>query len=241
MKSLFVLLLIMLFQISSSGTGYGQDFFNQAGSFFADFVQNGQVRYQAVKKNRQQLDKLVELIGKFPYESQSKPVQKAFLINAYNLLTIQQVVDRYPIEGPLKVDGFFNGITHQVAGRQVTLDQLEKEWLYRDFSDPRLHFALVCAAKGCPPLASFAFEPEKLDQQLDQVSRSALQDPGFIRIDSKNKQVQLSQIFEWYQQDFLKNSKNFLDYINKYREKQIPNNYRIEFYPYNWNLNDAGS
>ena len=66
----------------------------------------------------------------------------------------------------MKIRGFFDGIKHTVMGEEVTLNQLEKGLLYPQFPDPRLHFVLVCAAKGCPPLDNCAYQPEKLDDQL---------------------------------------------------------------------------
>ena len=161
--------LILLFLLAIATLAKGQSFFDQADDFFAKNVKDGKVNYKSIKANPKQLNELVKYIAELDLSNKrvTADFQKAFYINAYNVLVIKEVVDLYPIEGPLKVDGFFDGISHTVMGKKMTLDQLEKGTLYKQFPDPRLHFVLVCAAKGCPPLASQAFTPTDLDQQIE--------------------------------------------------------------------------
>lgn len=228
-------LLICLFCTSFSGLR-AQSFFDKADTFFSQYVDEGSVDYRQIKKEPGQLNVLVKEIAELDLSNRrvTPDYLKAFYINAYNLLVIKQVVDRYPIEGPLKVEGFFDGIRHQVMGRKMTLDELEKGTLYAQFPDPRLHFVLVCAAKGCPPLAGFSYTPTDLDKQLDARAREVLNLDWFIRVN--NNEAQVSQIFEWYKGDFEAAEGSVKAYINQYRE--IGEKTKLGYYEYDWSLNE---
>ncbi len=212
----------------------GQSFFDEADRFFNQFVKNGLVKYDLLKKERSSLDNLVEKIGAFNFESASDVEKKAFLINTYNILVIHHVMTNYPAEGPLKIDGFFNKLKAKVAGMDLTLDEIEKERLFRTFPDERLHFVLVCAAVGCPPLADFAFRPDGLEKQLSDRTTYVLNFPTFIRV-TKNV-VQVSKIFAWYEGDFLEKSESVLSYVDQYHTQNLIGK-KLLYYEYDWRLN----
>lgn len=205
--------------------------------FLEEHVESGMVDYKAIHQNPSRIQQLYEQIGSTSLENASDAEKKAFYINAYNILTIYQIVQNYPVKSPTDVEGFFDNTKHQVAGESLTLDQVEKERLMKNHFDPRLHFVLVCAAKSCPPLASFAFQADQLDEQLDERTREALNNPDFIRVNKNQKKVEVSQIFEWYKQDFTKETSSILAYINQYRDEEIPSSYQVDFYKYDWALN----
>jgi len=210
-----------------------QSFFEQADQFFSKYVEDGMVDYKALRENSQDINNLVNQIAELDLSNKRVTPEflKAFYINSYNILVIKQVVDLYPIAGPLEVSSFFNGIKHTVMGKSMTLDQLEKEVLYNQFPDPRLHFILVCAAKGCPPLASYSYKPEQLKKQIDMRTKQVLNLDWFIQVN--NKEVKVSQIFDWYKQHF----GNVIDFINDYRTLKIDQNARVDYYTYDWTLN----
>jgi len=212
-------------------------FTQEADVFLKKYVQDGKVDYQALASQPQQLEALYAQLGKVSLEGTSTESRKAFYVNAYNLLTIYQIIQHYPVSSPMDINGFFDEIKHQVAGETFTLNELEKGRLFKQYFDPRLHFALVCAAESCPALASFAYQADQLDQQLDKITQQTLNDPAFIRLQLGKKEVAISKIFEWYKEDFLDTSSSLLDYINRYREKPIPADYSVRFYEYNWQLN----
>ena len=212
-------------------------FSQEADALLEKYVQDGKVDYQALAAQPQRLETLYAQMGEVSLEGASAVERKAFYINAYNLLTIYQIVQHYPVDSPMDISGFFDKIKHQVAGEKLTLNELEKGRLLKQFFDPRLHFALVCAAESCPALASFAYKAEKLDQQLEEITRKTLNDPNFIRLKSGKREVAISKIFEWYKADFLQKSSSLLDYINCYRETSIPTGYSVSFYEYDWRLN----
>ncbi len=171
-------------------------------------------------------------------EGASDAERKAFYINAYNIITIHQIVDHYPVASPMDVKGFFDEEKHTVAGELLTLNELEKKKLLVPYQDPRIHFVLVCAAVSCPPLASFAYQADQLDEQLDEKTRQALNSGSFVRVSQGQKKVELSKIFEWYQGDFTRSHSSPVDYVNQYRDEKIPGDYQVSYYEYNWKLND---
>jgi hypothetical protein len=195
-------------------------------------VKNGLVDYAAIKQNPAELNALLKEMANAP--TQKGDDEKAFLINAYNLFVIKGIVDHYPVEGPMKIDGFFDKRTFNLRGKQVTLNQLEKEMLMKQFADPRLHFVLVCAAKGCPKLASFAYRGKELESQLESQTRKVINDPDFIRLSGPTAQV--SKIFDWYAADF-GGKEQVIPFIEKYLLKKVKLNPKYSFHEYDWSLN----
>lgn len=201
-------------------------------------VKQGQVDYQNIKNNFQFIDKLYQQIRNTTLDGATENEKKAFYINAYNIIVIHEIAKYYPLKSPMDKSGFFDQVKHRIAGEELTLNALESKKIVRPYQDPRIHFALACAAKSCPSLASFAYVPEKLDEQLDARTRLSLNDPEFIRADQQKKNVEVSKIFDWYKNDFTQNGQSILDFINKYRDHKIPADFKVNFYEYNWQLND---
>jgi hypothetical protein len=119
----------------------------------------------------------------------------------------------------------------------LTLNDIENKMIRAKYNDARIHFVLVCGANGCPPITDFAYTPEKLDQQLDQQTKLALNNASFIKVNIKSKKVELSQLFEWYKDDFISEKVSYIDFINKFRTEPIPSNFKVAFYTYDWSLN----
>jgi len=212
--------------------------FNDAtDAFMKAHVDDGRVDYGRLKKSGADLSALYKQAGNTTLSGASDTEKKAFYINAYNVAVINGVVQQYPLKSPLDQPGFFDKVKHRIAGQEMTLNQLEKDRLLNAFGDTRIHFVVVCAAVSCPPLASFAYMPDKLDAQLDERARLALNDPSFTQINRGQKKVNVSKIFDWYKSDFTKGGQSILGYINGFRREKIPNDYALGFYEYNWTLN----
>ena len=210
-------------------------FYDEADDFFGKYVINGKVNYSEIKKNNE-LEKLVQKI-KFETINLSNSDNKlAFYINAYNILTIKNIVDKYPVISPRDIDGFFDKIKFNVQGENLTLNEIENNKI-RVLGDARIHFALVCAAYGCPKLVSKAYFPSKINQQLEQQTTETLNDPNFIRIKSNSKIAYVSEIFRWYASDFGSSKTAILNYINNYSKIKIPSSFTLDYYPYSWKLN----
>ncbi|WKN40998.1 DUF547 domain-containing protein [Tunicatimonas pelagia] len=214
------------------------DFTKNADDLLENQVNNGLVNYEAIANNPTKINLLYEEVGSASLEGISDEEKKAFYINAYNIVTIYQIIQHYPVKSPMNINGFFDKNEHKVAGKSLTLNELEKEHLLKDHFDARAHFVLVCAAMSCPPLASFAYQADQLDQQLEERTREALNDPKFIQVDKSKKKVRISKIFDWYKGDFTKNQASVLQYINQYRTEKIPESYKVGYYEYSWALNE---
>jgi hypothetical protein len=235
MKRNLLLLLVLLLQ---TGVMLAQSpFFGKADAFLKANIAGGRVDYAGIKASPAELNELVGMIAKFDLAGAPKSTGKAFLLNAYNILVIKNVVDNYPIAKPLDVAGFFDAKKFNVAGESITLSDIENKKIRPVYKDARVHFALVCAALSCPPIAAYAFTPEKVETQLETLTKAAMNSSAFIKVSDDKKTVELSMILDWYKEDFLAVSKTQLDYVNKYRTTPIPSTYKQSFYTYNWTLN----
>ncbi|MEO0471703.1 MAG: DUF547 domain-containing protein [Bacteroidota bacterium] len=236
MKSILRLCFLLLVFPSTASLAQG-NFFDRTDALLQKHVEDGRVDYQGLLTKKTELNQLTEIIRTYSYAEADGATQKAFLINAYNVLVLQAITDAWPIASPQDVGGFFDAKKFVVAGRKVSLNGLEKEWLFKDFFDPRLHFVLICGAKGCPPIADFAFQPSILSAQLTARSQKAMNDKRFLRYSSADQAVALSQIFSWYAKDFGGNIAAVLQYINQYRMQPLPASATISYDEYDWSLN----
>jgi len=212
---------------------FSQGFNTAYAEFLETYVDDGLVNYAAVRAGAEH-ELLANQIATADLETMSTTEKHAFLINAYNVLVIHAVAELYPLSSVQDVLGFFDRKRHLVAGQSLTLNQLEKEWLLKDMQDPRLHFVLVCGAKGCPPLLEQPYNARQLDAMLEAQTRTAINNPLFIRVDDTNNQVKISRIFDWYASDF----GDVRAYLNAYRNQPLPAEYRLSYYEYDWSLND---
>ena len=236
------LFLFFLFQPVAGlpGASPSGSFFEACDAFLKKYVDDGLVHYARIKKNREDLTRVLRLSEQMTFAPDASADMKlAFWINAYNLHVIETVVDHYPLESPKEVFGFFSRRKHRVAGRQLTLDEIEHEIIRKQFKDPRIHFALVCAAISCPPIIPEAYLPDRLQEQLDSRTEAVINDPKFVRVESPGT-VWVSALFKWYQSDFVAEGGHLLDFINRYRRSKIAATSSIRFMSYDWSLNDTG-
>lgn len=234
----FSFLIASLF-FTLSGNSQSKSFFTDVNVFFKTHVLlGGKIDYTALKKNTDMLDRLyAELAIASP--SLDKPLKyQAFYINAYNLAVIKTVVDNYPVKSPMEISGFFEGKKHVIAGEKITLNKLENERLRGNFKEPRFHFVLVCGAISCPPITDFAYTPEMLNVQLEQQATLALNNNQFIRVKPNKKTLELSEIFKWYKEDFTE-GQSVIEFLNQYRKDEIPADFQIAYYTYDWTLNNV--
>lgn len=218
------ILLVTLFFLATSLMSFGEDqlsaFTSSSDSFLKKYVSNGSVAYTKVKQNIGEVEALYALIGEMNLSNVDVAMQKSFYINAYNIIVIYWVAKHYPLKSPLDNSGFFDKVKHKVAGEEITLNSLEIKKLLLPYKDARLHFALACAAKSCPPLSSFAYTPVALDKQLTERATAALNNPGWLKINKVEKKVELSKIFEWYKKDLTADGKTELERLKQYRKEK---------------------
>ncbi len=232
-KFLLALVAVMPLAIHAQISNF-DDFFERTDAFLFEHVSFGRVDYKEM--DAPELDTLMEFIGTADYESVDSDTRKAFLINAYNLIVINQVVENYPISSPMDVTGFFEVNTYKVGGEDITLNHLENNIMRAKYPDPRYHFVLVCGAIDCPPIDNKAYKSETLDQHLTSRTANALNNAGFVY--EEEGTVYLSQIFQWYGTDFGKKDSEVLDYINGFRTTPFQGT-KVEYYDYDWSLNEV--
>jgi hypothetical protein len=247
-------------------------------SFYGDVLSTyvndkGMVDYKSLKQNRKKLDSFHEKVASLApaeYEKWSKDAKIAFLINIYNSLTLKAIINNYPIEKSLfrpsayiypensirQIPGVWDETTHTVMGKSMTLDHIEHGILRKEFNEPRIHMALVCAAMGCPVLRDEPYEGPKLDEQLDEQSKKFINSPDKFRIDKNAGKVYLSSIFKWFGEDFVDKYRakgkfkgkgdtvssvlNFAANYLKAEEVEYlkSGDYSIEYLDYDWSLNE---
>lgn len=214
-------------------------------------VQEGVVDYHGFRQEQAVLEEYFKALNSVTVESLgSRQVQLAFWINAYNAAAVKGVLDRWPPRSVQGVGGFFSKVRYAMAGSSLTLNDVEARG--RALGDWRIHMALVCAAKGCPPLRSEAYVPERLEEQLADQARRFLNDPQRgLRVEGDT--LWLSSIFSWYKRDFVASSQPRLlvrltpeaivSVIRPYLDPTLAvavqtRTVRIKWLDYDWSLNE---
>ena len=162
-------------------------------------------------------------------------------LNAYNIVVVKSIVDRYPLRSVRGVNGFFDSVRHRVAGQQRTLDAIENQVIRVRFRDARVHAALNCGAASCPPLAGRAFRPGSLNATLDRLARAFVGSNNHVRIN--NGRIEASMLFEWFRADFERDGGgSVLGWMRRYdqagRLASLPATTQITHRNYSWSLND---
>lgn len=212
-------------------------------------VAQGLVDYGALKADRAALDAYLDTAGKVTeeeFKQWDESTRLAFLINLYNAATLQLIIDNYPVDSIKSIGSLLRSpwslevVT--LHGKKISLDTLEHGIIRKQYPEPRIHFAVVCAAVGCPPLRAEAYVGDRLDTQLAEQTRSFLSDPEKNRVDSAAKTLHLSPIFKWYRQDFEVGGTTLNDYVAPWYAEQVNRaqlaNYTVKFTDYDWALND---
>jgi len=205
------------------------------------YVTSGGVKYAEWKSNAgdmQALQAVVDGIAKESISGLDKRQQLAFYINAYNAWILHEALGKYPTASVK--DTFFTFFTAKkitVAGQKTSFNALEKETIRSKFSEPRVHFALNCASRSCPPLNREAFTGPKLEEQFEKLAKGYVNSEKGVKYSAESKTVQLSKIFDWYKDDF--KTDGALAFINKRRATPIPNDAKIGFQDYDWGLNEV--
>ena len=218
----------------------------------------GRVRYAALKENPDELKTFVRQLAALSPENRpelfpTRASQMAYWINAYNAFVLYEVTLNYPVESvrDLKFGFgflFFKRARFLAGGKRYSLDDIEHGILRRRYAEPRIHFALNCASRSCPPLRRQPFLPAKLEEQLEQAAREfmAQQENVWMRGDV----LFLSAIFDWYREDFVRAAQKgagkatVVDYVVRYLPPEVAAQVEkrrppVEFYNYDWSLNDA--
>ncbi len=219
----------------------------------------GFVDYASLKQDRGDLDRMIEEIERAspasaPELFPTREARLAYWINAYNAWILRIVVDHYPVSSITRIGrvpyGAFFVMRVTLGGKKMTLHSLENDVIRAGFHDPRIHFAINCASRSCPPLAHHVYQPETLDRQLDDAARAFINDNRQVTLDEAGRTIVLSKIFDWYASDFKEAAAakfhrpgTVLDYLRTYltpeRLKTLDKLTGINpaYHDYDWSLN----
>ena len=232
----------------------------------------GRVNYRALKAQPEGLNaflKQLASLDKKTYAGWPRNDKIAFWINAYNAITLKAIINHYPIrsrgfiasrryprDSIRQIPGVWTKLRFRVMGQPMTLDEIEHKTLRPQFNEPRIHVALVCAAKGCPRLLNRPYEGNKLAAQFDEQIANFLSNRDKFAINRDKKVVYLSSIFKWFGEDFTKpyhargrfsaHSKEeaaVLSFIFQYVSQSdagflVQEKYKIKYLDYDWSLNE---
>lgn len=223
--------------------------------FLDIYLKDGLVNYSAVQANPGLFNTIVsqlENVKKEEYTRWSENVKKAFWINAYNIEAIKLVLEHYPLKRSLglqalrypansiqQIPDVWNQEALTLLGKKVSLNYIENEMLRKEFRDPRIHFAIVCASMGCPVLRDEPYVSDRLDSQLNDAVTKFMQDHTKFNYDAHTNTFYLSPIFKWFKEDFEK-AGGSIAFIKKYipQNKSFPDSGKIQWMDYDWSLNE---
>jgi len=277
-SKLFTIAIVIFLLIISGADTFGEESkkesfdYESYGYILEKYVDmDGMVNYSALKADRANLDEFTKHIAEVDekdFARWSDNEKIAFWINAYNALTLKVIIDNYPIKPSFfasllypvnsirQIPGVWDKIRFPVIGNMMTLEDMEHRRLRPNFNEPRIHFALVCASRGCSPLRNRYYSADNLDSQLDGQVDKFLANKNKFRIDEADETIYLSPIFKWFAEDFEKSfggnrifekygkrDSALVNFITRYiSEKQAlllkNNRYDIDYLDYDWSLNE---
>ena len=249
-KNVIIIATTILFLIGASGTVAAADFdhslFDQVLKAYVN--DQGRVDYNGIAEY-QPFKAYMDSLKEAQTDSMSRDEQLAFWINAYNAVTIDKVIKWKPkksvretfVPGVWTGTKFFTTREHTVAGRQLSPDDIEHEILRKQLKEPRIHFAIICASSGCPPLPRFAYTGANVQAKLEEETRKYINSERGTRIDKAKNQLYLSKLFDWFAGDFEYASGTVLDFIKKYIDESklafLEQSPKIKWLEYDWALN----
>lgn len=231
-------------------------------------VRDGRVDYALLLSEPEDLERYYARLARVSPRShpelfESEQERLAYWINAYNACAMLSAMRELPLESVRDLGvpwylfflpdlaGFFVLREHLLGGESWSLYALENDIVREEFGDPRIHFALNCASESCPRLPAQAFRARELDQELERETRRFFAESRNLRIDHDERRIVLSQILEWYEEDFTSwlaerahTEPSLLDYVALYAPPELAQElrgraaeYELSFTPYDWGLN----
>jgi len=204
----------------------------------------GLVDYAKLSADAVKLDRYLASLAHAPFDQLGRDEKLAFLINAYNACTLRLILDHYPTRSIKDIPSAkrWKARRWTIAGDLVSLDDLEHNRIRPKFAEPRVHFALVCAAKGCPPLRPEAYSGGRLDEQLDAQSRYVHGHARWLRLEADKGVVYLTRLYKWYGDDFRQTGRSVLEFAAQFSkplreamDRGAP--LKVKWLDYDWSLN----
>ena len=207
----------------------------------------GEVDFSALASDRTDLDLFVRFVAQQPLQGIAAPdARLAHMINAYNALSMFNVIDSGipATHAGLNKLKFFVLRQFTIGGEPLSLVAFENDVIRpfaRQRGDPRVHFALNCSALSCPVLPRTPFSAAAIDAELEREARAFFARPQNFRIDAATRTVWLSEILNFYTEDFVPASSttpapSLIAYANRFAAQPAPVDYAVQFTPYDWTV-----
>lgn len=208
-------------------------------------TEQGQVNYELLRSSPEGLDRYITELAQVAFGPLPRDEKLALLINAYNAFTLRLILDHWPVESirDIPKDKRWAAKRWGIGSIQLSLDEIEHEYLRKNFKEPRIHFAINCASLSCPPLRREAYQAAKISQQLQDQAVRLHSDPGSCDLDSASQKLRLTRLYLWFEGDFEQASGSSLAFAAQFHpglasvlKKSEPS---IEWIEFDWRLNAA--
>ncbi len=210
------------------------------------------VDYAAVnEQDKQKLDAYIKDLGDRDASQYTRNAQLAYWINLYNALTVSVILDHYPVDSIRDIKkglidvGPWDEKRVVAGGRELSLYDIENgivRPLWPD--DPRTHYALNCAAIGCPNLAQTAYTAGNIMQRLEEKAKLYVNSPRGVSI-TEDGDLTVSKIYNWYRNDFGRSDEIIINHLRQYADPDLKTaldqSGKINHYVYDWSLNDTSA
>jgi len=203
---------------------------------------------QVSAEDKAALEAYIDTLAATPISRYSRPQQFAYWVNLYNALTVKAVLDHYPVDSVRDIDtspgvfsdGPWGADAVTIEGQAVTLNDIEHRILRPIWRDPRIHYAINCAAMGCPNLQKVAFTAANSDALMDQAARDYVNHPRGVA--AAGGKLTVSSIYVWFQEDFGGTDESVIAHLRRYASPTLAAELAgigsISDHRYNWKLND---
>ncbi|MEC9283850.1 MAG: DUF547 domain-containing protein [Bdellovibrionota bacterium] len=246
--------LFFCFQLSAFAFDHTHSEFD---SFLTDYVKvhefHSEFDYGSALKDKNKLKKYTDALSSVKqsdFDSWNEKQKLSFLINAYNAFTIQLILDNYPVDSikDSKISFFspFKKSFFKLFNKERSLGEVEHEMIRSWFKEARIHFAIVCASIGCPAIQNKAFSESNLESMLEKGANTFMSDKTRNRYSKKDQELQISKIFDWFEDDFKRDFGSVKAFVIKYmplsdEEKQavLSSSTDVDYTDYNWKLNQV--
>ncbi len=210
---------------------------------------DGWVNYKDLAKDAAQLDAYIAALATIPFDKLGRSEKLTVLINGYNAFTLRLILDHQPVKSIMDIPANqrWDAVRWTIGSMKLSLNQIEHEQVRPNFKEPRIHFALVCAAVGCPPLRNEAYTAGKLEAQLASQSQYVHTHDRWIQIGADGRSVGLTSLYKWYGSDFEQVAGSGGSVL-KYAASQSPQlkklidagrNPSVRYLDYDWSLNSV--
>ena len=209
----------------------------------------GLIDYAGLVVDEAELNAYIDSLAEAPFDVMGRNHRLALLLNAYNAFTLRLILDHYNDGGLVSIQDIpaerrWEDARWRVGRHTWSLDEIEHHQVREKFRDTRVHWALVCAARGCPPLRAEAYAPDRLDRQLEDQAERVHSSDAFVRYDARKRTVWLTSLYNWYAYDFEQVDGSVLAsvalYVPEVREElELGRRPIVRWMDYDWSLNAA--